>query len=116
ERTIEELQGSKEREAALFDAMNELLPGAVLGERYRIEAQLGAGGMGVVYRATQLGLDREVAIKILRPMARGSRSNRLRRRFEREARATCAVQHPNAVVVHDAGVTPAGLVYLVMEL
>jgi PAS domain S-box-containing protein len=116
EQTIEALQGSKEREAALFDAMNELLPGAVLGERYRIEAQLGTGGMGVVYRATQLGLDREVAIKILRPVARGARSDRLRRRFEREARATCAVQHPNAVVVHDAGVTPAGLVYLVMEL
>jgi PAS domain S-box-containing protein len=116
QRTLDELRGSQTRENALFDAMNELLPGAVLGGRYRIEAQIGSGGMGVVYRAMQLGLDREVAVKILRPVGRGRSHERLRRRFEREARATCAVQHPNAVVVHDAGVTPAGLVYLVMEL
>lgn len=116
QRTLDELRGAQTRENALFEAMNELLPGAVLGGRYRIEAQIGAGGMGVVYRANQLGLDREVAVKILRPMGRGKSNERLRRRFEQEARATCAVSHPNAVVVHDAGVTPAGLVYLVMEL
>ncbi|MCB9624176.1 MAG: protein kinase [Sandaracinus sp.] len=116
EAALEELRGARSRESALFDAMNELLPGSVLAGRYRIESQLGEGGMGVVYRATQIGLGRSVAIKLLRPVGRGRADERLRRRFEREARATCAVTHPNAVVVHDAGVTEGGLVYLVMEL
>ncbi len=108
--------GARSRETALLDAMSELLPESILAGRYRIEEQLGSGGMGVVYRATQLGLERPVAVKLLRPVGRGRADERLRRRFEREARATCAVQHPNAVVVHDAGVTKGGLVYLVMEL
>ncbi|MBX3248611.1 MAG: protein kinase [Myxococcales bacterium] len=113
----EALRGAQASEDALFDAMSELLPGSVLAGRYRIEELLGAGGMGVVYRATQLGLERPVAVKVLRPLGRGgARADRLRKRFEREARTACAVQHPNAVVIHDAGSTPAGLVFLVMEL
>lgn len=117
EAASEALEGAKASEDALFDAMSELLPGSVLAGRYRMEELLGAGGMGVVYRATQLGLERPVAIKVLRPLGRrGARADRLRKRFEREARSACAVKHPNAVVIHDAGSTPAGLVFLVMEL
>jgi eukaryotic-like serine/threonine-protein kinase len=69
--------------------------------RYHITAILGEGGMGEVYRARDDRLSREVAIKIL-PSSVSAHPDRIRR-FEQEARATGALNHPNVVVVHDTG-------------
>ena len=81
--------------------------------RYRITGKLGEGGMGVVYRAQDSTLGRDVAIKVLRPEA--SRHPDRMRRFSQEARAASALNHPNIVTVHDAGEFEDGL-FLVMEL
>jgi serine/threonine protein kinase len=82
---------------------------------YEILAPLGAGGMGEVYRARDLRLDREVAIKVL-PSTFSSDPDRLRR-FEREARAAGALNHPNITVVYDIGTNPTdGAPYVVQEL
>lgn len=95
-----------------------LLSGRVLGERYRVEGVIGRGGMGVVYHARDLRLDRPVAVKVIvagpsDPQTRAS----LRTRFAREARAAARLHHPNVVAVYDFGTDPAlDLDYLVMEL
>ncbi len=80
---------------------------------YKIIAPLGKGGMGEVYRARDTRLDREVAIKIL-PADFAKDADRLKR-FEQEARATSALNHPNILTVYDFG-THEGAPYLVMEL
>jgi hypothetical protein len=77
-----------------------LLPGAWLGP-YAIVNSLGAGGMGEVYRARDPRLGRDVAIKIL-PGEFSADADRLRR-FEQEARAAAALNHPNILAVHDLG-------------
>ncbi len=80
---------------------------------YEIVALLGVGGMGEVYRARDARLGREVAIKVL-PAAVVADPER-RRRFEREARATATLDHPNILAVHDVG-TWDRAPYLVEEL
>src|SRR5437773_9359263 len=80
---------------------------------YEIIAPLGAGGMGEVYRAKDARLDREVAIKVL-PTDFAKDADRLRR-FEQEARATSALNHPNILTVHDIG-AHEGSPYIVAEL
>src|SRR5262249_38217524 len=80
---------------------------------YEILALLGAGGMGEVYRARDTRLNREVAIKVL-PASFAQDSDRLRR-FEQEARATSALNHPNILTVHDIG-NHEGTLYLVSEV
>ena len=67
----------------------------------RIEAVAGRGGMGVVYRATQLGLDRPVALKLVAP-ERAADAN-FRARFDREARVAAAIEHPNVIPVYGCG-------------
>jgi serine/threonine protein kinase len=89
-----------------------LKPGTVLGQ-YEIRAPLGAGGMGEVYHAHDTRLDREVAIKVL-PQSFTSDPDRLRR-FEQEARAAAALNHPNILVVYQMA-TENGVSYLVSEL
>ncbi len=84
---------------------------------YRILAKIGAGGMGEVYRALDTRLDREVAIKVL-PVALSQDADRLSR-FEVEARATSALNHPNILTVYDVGATApelGGAPYIVAEL
>jgi serine/threonine protein kinase len=76
------------------------LVGAAVGG-YRIEARLGRGGMGTVYRAVQISLDRTVALKILAP--RFARDVDFVRRFTAEAQAAARLNHPNLVQVYDAG-------------
>jgi hypothetical protein len=88
------------------EALSRLLPGIEILER------VGSGGMGVVYRARQMRLDRPVALKILAPDLIGDPS--FARRFEREARALARLHHPHVVAVHDFGETE-GLCWLVME-
>lgn len=80
---------------------------------YRIVGPLGAGGMGEVYRATDTRLNREVAIKVV-PASLASDTSRLMR-FEQEARATSALNHPNIVTIHELGEVEAGH-FIVMEL
>lgn len=86
--------------------------GTTLRARYRLDSELGRGGMGIVYRATDLELQRQVAVKIL---ATGNTSAEGRERLLREARATASLNHPHIVAVHDMGETN-GQPFLVMEL
>ena len=90
-----------ERIASSFDA------------RYQIKRLLGRGGMGAVYEGFDTRLDRRVAIKIL-PQETGGHHDALVR-FEREAKAMAALDHPNIVHIHDYGQTPDGNPYFVME-
>lgn len=89
-----------------------LVPGTNIGP-YEVQAPLGAGGMGEVYRARDNRLDRTVALKIL-PSSFASDPDRLRR-FEQEARSVAALNHPNILSVHDIG-THNGIPYMVCEL
>jgi serine/threonine-protein kinase len=78
----------------------------------RVEAVAGRGGMGVVYRATQLGLDRAVALKLVAPERAADAG--FRARFEREARVAAAIEHPNVIPVYGAG-EEDGRLYLLMR-
>ncbi len=89
-----------------------LISGTKLGP-YEIQSPLGAGGMGEVYRASDTRLGRDVAIKVL-PQSFASDADRLRR-FEQEARAIAALNHPNILAVHDIG-EQDGIRYIVTEL
>ena len=80
---------------------------------YVIEATIGTGGMGEVYRARDTRLDRAVAIKVL-PVSWSHDAERLRR-FEQEARATSALNHPNILTIHELGIHD-GSPYIVEEL
>src|SRR5207248_7739274 len=84
--------------------------------RYRIEALLGTGAMGEVYRAHDPAIDRLVAIKVVRPeLVAGSGGEQLLERFRREARAAGRRFHPNIVAIWDFG-DDNGTPFLVMEL
>src|SRR5438874_9170059 len=85
--------------------------GPVLGH-YRITEQIGAGGMGIVYRAHDLQLDRDVAVKILAPGTLAD--SRARGRFRNEALALARLNHPNIATVHDFG-TQESVDFLVTE-
>ena len=88
--------------------------GQTLDEKYSVEERLGAGGMGAVYRARHLQMDRPVAIKVLHQ--RFVEDEAARNRFQIEARAAVMLRHSNAVSVTDFGQTSEGCVYIVMEL
>jgi serine/threonine protein kinase/tetratricopeptide (TPR) repeat protein len=90
------------------------LIGMIIDGRYRLDATLGRGGMGLVYRAAHVGLRRQVAVKILHPSL--AASPEVRNRFEREALAVGKIDHPNCVTVFDVGRLPDGALYLAMEL
>jgi eukaryotic-like serine/threonine-protein kinase len=92
-------------------ARNALTAGDRLGP-YRIEALLGVGGMGEVYRGRDTRLGRDVALKVISPKLVGDAS--LRRRFELEARAASALNHPSIVTVYDVGDTD-GISWIAME-
>jgi serine/threonine protein kinase len=81
-------------------------------DRYRIDAKLGEGGMGVVYRAHDTHLDRTVAIKVLRPTTVSDPERIVR--FMQEAKAASALNHPNIVTIHDFR-SDAGVDFIVME-
>lgn len=87
--------------------------GRVVAGRYRLESRLGEGGMGVVYRARHVLIDRVVALKLIRPDLRGE--THLRAWMLREARAANRVDHAHIIDIHDIGETEEGELYLVME-
>jgi serine/threonine protein kinase len=91
-----------------------LQPGHVLVGRYRIEEAIGEGGMGSVYRATQLAVDRAVAIKVIAEFEDGMAPPV--ERFEREARALARLNHHNSVRLFDFGMTEEQRPFIVMEL
>ncbi len=80
--------------------MAEISIGSVLGG-YRVEGVAGEGGMGRVYRATQIGLGRQVALKLIMPEL--AMEPDFRQRFARESRLTAAIEHPNVIPVYEAG-------------
>jgi tetratricopeptide (TPR) repeat protein/tRNA A-37 threonylcarbamoyl transferase component Bud32 len=86
---------------------------AVLEPQYRLERELGRGGMGVVFLATDTTLDRRVAIKAVHPELAAHQS--IGRRFLAEARTIARLRHPNIVAVHAAG-NVAGMLYYVMDI
>jgi serine/threonine protein kinase len=98
----------------ISDVPVDPLIGRVFDGKYRLEEKLGGGGMGTVYRATHLLIERPVAIKVLSQRFVGDQT--AQERFRREARAAGRMHHPNAVVVNDFGMTDDGWLYIVMEL
>ncbi len=108
EEELEELLGALAEAPAV--PLDPLGPGSELGP-YRVEAALGRGGMGRVFRATDLRLDRPVALKVL------DRTGTLARdAILREARAAASVSHPALVTVYDVGESEDGYAYVAMEL
>jgi eukaryotic-like serine/threonine-protein kinase len=91
----------------------DLLVGRTIGEKFALEALLGAGAMGAVYRARQIALDKTVAVKV---MHRGLLADpTFAGRFHREAKAASRLDHPNSIRILDFGEDPEGLLYIVMD-
>ncbi|MEU6916729.1 serine/threonine-protein kinase [Streptomyces olindensis] len=99
------------RETSVFSGRpSELIGQQIAG--YRIEQEIGRGGMAVVYRARDLRLERTVALKLLAPEL--ARNDTFRRRFTHESRAAAAIDHPHIVPVFEAGETD-GVLYIAMR-
>ncbi len=92
----------------------EDITGFLVDRKYRVDAIIARGGMGVVYRATQVYLNREVALKVLR--ADLPKDANATRRFLLEARAASSLRSPHTVTVHDFGISDDGRLYFAMEL
>src|SRR5215208_8091701 len=90
----------------------ELRPGETFAD-HRIDGILGQGGMGVVYRAIDLRLNRQVALKIIKPEL--SMDDDFRRRFRRESELAASVRQPNVVTIYQAG-EANGLLFVTMDL
>jgi len=88
--------------------------GRVIDDKYRIDAEIGAGGMATIYRATRLHIGDVVAIKVLHSEL--LRDPQFAERFKREAQAAARLKHPNVVAIYDFGVSADGIIYIVMEL
>src|SRR5947209_2769482 len=89
------------------------LIGQVLAGKYRIEEKLDEGGMGCVYRATHVLMEKTVAVKVLHPAL--AADDKIVARFTREAKAASRISHPHAINVTDFGESEKGVVYMVME-
>lgn len=85
----------------------------IIANNLRIESLLGRGGMGTVYKATHLSLDRVVAVKIINPEV--AAQNEITQRFIREARLMAKLRHPRAAMIYDSGTLPDGRLFIVME-
>lgn len=100
-------------DGAVLKRDSDPLVGATLAGKYRIEEQISEGGMGVVYRATHILMDKTVAIKVLHPAL--AADDTVVARFTREAKAASRISHPHAINVTDFGESESGVVFLVME-
>jgi eukaryotic-like serine/threonine-protein kinase len=92
---------------------DDRLLGQVLAGKYRIEEKIDEGGMGCVYRATHVLMEKTVAVKVLHPAL--AADDKIVARFTREAKAASRISHPHAINVTDFGESENGVVYLVME-
>jgi hypothetical protein len=110
-----ELRVAHEQSNRVFAAFARALPGSVIDGKYRLDEELGVGGFGAVFRGWHLGLNAPVAVKVFRPSP-GNASGVGLQRFLREGANAARLNHPNAVRVHDSGVSSDGIAYLVMEL
>ncbi len=88
--------------------------GSVFQSKYRLDSILGAGGFATVFKATDLGAERAVALKILTPELRGY-SHTVRSRFEREVRVVAGLRDPHTIKLFDFGTSPDGLLFMVTE-
>jgi serine/threonine-protein kinase len=94
-----------------------MAPPSEVAGRYEIHAELGRGMMGVVYRARDRDLGRDVALKVIRSTVEGADAQSYERRFLNEARAAARLSHPAIVVVHDVGRDPSsGALFMALEL
>lgn len=101
-----------EAPAPLDESNAETMLGRIIDHRYQLEALLGIGGMGIVYRARHILIDKRVALKVLRR----PRDERSRQRFREEARIVSSIEHEAVVSVLDYGILEDGRPYLVMTL
>jgi eukaryotic-like serine/threonine-protein kinase len=95
-------------------ATNDPIVGSVLSDRYRIVRVIGQGGMGVVYEAEHIQLNKRVAIKML--LAKLAHDSEAVQRFQREALAVSQIGNPHIIAVTDIGATPDGRTFVVLEL
>jgi serine/threonine-protein kinase len=107
------VDAAQERSKVPRRSVNDPALNKVIAGRYRLEARIGEGGMGIVYRARHVLIDRVVAVKLIRPDLRGE--THLRAWMLREARAANRVDHAHIIDIHDIGETEDGELYLVME-
>jgi serine/threonine protein kinase/CheY-like chemotaxis protein len=117
-RELRELKKERDKQVALlpvFTNLADLPSGFVLDNKYKLESLIGTGGFGVVYKATHIQLQRQVAVKVFRPLTNLSNEDSLRR-FRHEGASASRLQHPNAVTILDSGVAMGGIPYLAMEL
>jgi serine/threonine-protein kinase len=89
------------------------LLGKMVGDRFLVQAKLGEGGMGVVYKAEQCSIGRTVALKVLHPHL--SQDAGLHARFQNEAAASSRLTHTNTITIYDFGRTSEGSLYIAME-
>ncbi|HEU4593639.1 MAG TPA: serine/threonine-protein kinase [Pyrinomonadaceae bacterium] len=92
---------------------DDALIGQLLAGKYRIEEKIDEGGMGCVYRATHVLMEKRLAIKVLHPAL--AADDKIVARFTREAKAASRISHPHALTVTDFGESEQGVVFLVME-
>jgi eukaryotic-like serine/threonine-protein kinase len=98
----------------LIPVKEDLVIGTTLADKYRIETEIGRGGMSVVYRGRHEVMDRMVAIKMLQAQLVNDQTSI--KRFKQEAKAASCLTHPNVITVYDCDVSPGGQPYLVMDL
>jgi len=111
--TIEIRDGEPVAPRVPITAATSNLVGYTIDHQFVVEAELGGGAFGTVYRGRQLGLDRVVAIKV--PTHQIAADPVMAKRFAREARSAAKIQHPGVVAIHAVGELPDGRPYLVMQ-
>lgn len=110
----DEIQTCPDDYADLMPLITDPLIGSVIEDRYRITEVIGVGSMGVVYRAVQEAVSREVAIKVL-PKELASNRQAVKR-FHHEAKAASRLNHPHIITVYDFGIAAGGQPFIAMEL
>jgi Protein kinase domain len=100
-------------QSVLIRILDTMRPGTIFGERYRIERELGSGGMSTVYLAYHLLMNKDVAVKVLQTQF--ATDPKTIQRFQREAQAASSLSHPNLVAVYDFNITEDGQAFMVME-
>ncbi len=101
-------------ESATAGEKGDPIIGMTINNRFLVTSKIGAGGMGAVYRARQVGMNRDVAIKVL--LRELTENETVLRRFHLEALAVSKLKHPNTIQIFDFGETEDGLLYIAMEL